>query len=306
MTVTPAIPQADLASLAQKRAIAKTVSTALSTTRYWHYPPAGQSPETAETAETVILIHGYRGNHRGLEAIAGALKDFNVLIPDLPGFGESSPFGVEHSVETYAQWVEQFIAALALKKKPHLLGHSFGSIVTACHAASTPDIASLLLINPVSAPALKGPRQLLTRLTQLFYWTASTLPLTAGLALLKSRLIVRGMSVVMAKTKVRALRRWIHRQHDENFSSFAELRVATEGFKASISHNVSEYAGSIGVPTLMVIGHLDDITSVRQQRQAAKLFEAVTLRELPEVGHLSHYEAPQETANFVRDFLKTL
>ena len=289
-----------LAALAAKRGLAKELATPLAKTRYWFYPSLAQG------AETIILIHGYRGNHHGLEAIAGALTDFNVIIPDLPGFGVSSPFMGEHSVQAYSIWVGQFIQELRLAEKPHLLGHSFGSIVTACHAAESNDISTLSLINPVSAPALKGPRQILTRLTQSFYWMAAKLPLTIGLWLLKSPVVVRGMSVVMAKSRIRQLRRWIHQQHDQNFSSFAERRVATEGFKASISHNVGEYAGAIRVPTLMIIGERDDITSVRQQKQTAAKFADVTLRELAGIGHLSHYEAPQETANFIRSFIGSL
>ena len=252
------------------------------------------------------MIHGYRGNHHGLEAIAGALREFNLVIPDLPGFGESAPFSEEHSVERYAEWIGQFIESLELDARPHLLGHSFGSIITSCFAASSSAIESLLLINPVSAPALKGPRQILTRLTQIFYWAAKSLPLRLGLALLKSPLIVRGMSVVMAKTRVRDLRRWIHLQHDRNFSSFAEIRVATEGFDASISRNVGDFAASIGVPTLMVIGERDDITSVAQQEATASKFARATLYELPGVGHLSHYEAPRQTAECIRSFIDDL
>lgn len=297
-TVIPTQPQ--LAAQAIERGIAKKLATPSAKTSYWFYPA------TSKSAETIILIHGYRGNHHGLEAIAGALNDFDVIIPDLPGFGESAPFVGEHTVQAYSKWVGEFIRTLELTKRPHLLGHSFGSIVAACHAAEGDDIKSLSLINPVSAPALQGPRQVLTRLTQSFYWMAAKLPLTLGLSLLKSPLVVRGMSMVMAKTRIRQLRRWIHHQHDQNFSSFAERRVATEGFRASISHNVGEYASMIDVPTLLVIGDRDDITSVRQQKTTASNLKNVTLRELVGVGHLSHYEAPQETAEFIRSFIRTL
>jgi len=294
------LESARLSEAALSRAKKAKLTTELAKTSYWTYPAKRAD------AQTIIFIHGYRGNHHGLEAIAGALSDFNVVIPDLPGFGESEPFADEHTVERYANWVGQFIEAQVLTAKPHLLGHSFGSIITSCFAANSSAIESLLLINPVSAPALKGPRQVLTRLTQGFYWSAKALPLKLGLALLKSSLVVRGMSVVMAKTRVRALRRWIHLQHDRNFSSFAEIRVATEGFDASISRNVGDYASEISVPTLMVIGERDDITSVAQQEATAAKFARATLFELPGVGHLSHYEAPSQTAECIRSFIADL
>ena len=136
-----------LAEQANARGIRGTVQIGDSVTAYWTYPAADTSSVLAETP-TLVMIHGFRGNHRGLEAIAGALTDFEVIIPDLPGFGESAPFDHEHSVAAYADWLSGFITALGLAGKTHLLGHSFGSIVVA-HA-----VAKWLPSEPLS----KSPR----------------------------------------------------------------------------------------------------------------------------------------------------
>ena len=79
----------------------------------------------------------------------------------------------------------------------------------------------LVLVNPIGAPALEGPKGLMTKLAVLYY-DRRRLPQRLGLALLRNGAIVRVMSVTMAKTRDKAIRRFIHDQHDRYFSAFAD------------------------------------------------------------------------------------
>lgn len=293
-----ALKSASLAAKALSRSQPSSMEVLDTVTRYWSYPGA------QDGAKTVIFIHGYRGNHHGLEAIAGALPDFNVIIPDLPGFGQSTEFADEHSIENYVTWLAKFIEQLNLVQEPVLLGHSFGSIICSAFAASSDSIELLILENPVSAPALKGPNAPLTKIAQSFFALAGTLPLNRALWLLKSWPMVRGMSIVMTKSWNKQLRQWIHQQHDANFNDFASRRVAIEGYNASISHDVSEYAARFTVPTLLIIGARDDITSPKQQYSMAKLIKPFCkVVEHAGVGHLTHYEIPEAVAADIRAFI---
>lgn len=249
------------------------------------------------------MIHGYRGNHRGLEAIAGGLGDYRVIVPDLPGFGESSELSSVHNLDAYANWLEQFLSELGLISTPNLVGHSFGTLVVG-HYASTRDCKSIVLINPVSGPALSGPRAFLTRITSAFYHLSNLLPESIGGWLLRSPIAVMVMSSVMAKTNDRKLRSWIHKQHLSNFSDFATVRVATEGYDASISSDLSVMAPSITTPVLIVAAELDDITAIEVQREVVKLYPRAKLVEINNVGHLVHYEAPEQAANFIQAFIE--
>ena len=303
-------PSALLAGLAKARGVARRIEIADKITTYWLY----EAQENAEQAPTILMIHGYRGNHHGLEAIAGAMTDLNVIIPDLPGFGESEAFDESHTIDRYAQWVGGFISALSTPADGRqaitpsqitLLGHSFGTIVvSAALAVGLAKPARVVLINPVSAPALSGPRSFLTKISSAFYWIGGVLPSRLGTAWLSSPVIVRGMSILLAKTNDRELRSWIHREHDENFSIFESSRVAYEGYQASVSHNVGEYAARLKQPTLLLIGDLDDITSVENQHIVQAKFANAQLQQLDGVGHLTHYEAPLLAARFIRDFIE--
>lgn len=296
--------QAKLAEIARDASQRKTVLLNQEETVYWFYPKRRQNDKNSKS---IILIHGYRGNHHGLEAIAGAIEDFDVYIPDLPGFGQSSPFQETHSVAHYAKWLDSFINSLDLKPhNTHLLGHSFGSIVVAAYAANYDGIKSLLLVNPVASPALKGPKGAMTAVAKAFFWLAGALPEKFGDAILKSWPMVRGMSIVMTKSRARELRAWVHRQHDENFNDFANRAVALEGYSASISNCVSDYALHFKVPVLMMIGDRDDITSVSQQQE---LFDRIPVKDkvlitFSNVGHLTHYEIPDQIAKSVSHWVQ--
>ncbi|MFM6971520.1 MAG: alpha/beta fold hydrolase [Rhodoluna sp.] len=289
------------AKLARDRAVAREIQVMDTVTRYWEYPA------TNADSPTLILIHGYRGNHHGLEAIAGALPEFNIIIPDLPGFGKSTPFGNAHSIENYSWWLGEFIDRLGLPAKPHLLGHSFGSIVVSHHVAHSDDVSSLILENPVSAPALKGPNAVVTKIAQAFFHFAGRLPLEPGEKLLKSWPMVRGMSILMTKSLNRKMRSWVHAQHDANFNDFANRRVAIEGYQASISRNVGEFAPEFKVPVLVIAGTRDDITSLKQQKT---MFDLIRVEKqlvvLPKVGHLTHYECPDLVAAAISAHIKKL
>jgi pimeloyl-ACP methyl ester carboxylesterase len=292
---------AELANLAGNRAIKHEVVAGDSVTRYWRYPADRPS------SKTLIFVHGYRGNHHGLEAIAGALPDFEVIIPDLPGFGLSTQFSGDHSIENYSAWLGEFIQSLRLEQPPVLLGHSFGTIICSYYAASKPALEALVLVNPVSAPALEGPKALMTKIATSFLWLSGWLPLNQGLWMLRSWPMVRGMSIVMTKSKNRRLRAWVHAQHDANFSDFASRRVALEGYRASISSNVGDYAPKFTAPTLLIIGSRDDITSPQQQRQMAQTLKCDwSLIEHRDVGHLTHYEIPELVAEDIRSKLEEL
>ncbi|WP_426624140.1 alpha/beta fold hydrolase [Leifsonia sp. McL0607] len=268
-------------------------------TRYWDYGHA-------DAGTTVVLVHGFRGDHHGLEPVVAQLSDLRLISPDLPGFGESTPMTErDHDIDGYSQWLRAFVAALGLEGRVVLLGHSFGSIVVSAALAeaggSRPD--SVVLVNPIGQPALAGPRGLLTRLAIFYYWLAAVLPERLGFALLRNRLIVRVMSEAMAKTRNRGLRSWIHGQHESYFSAFSDRRVVLQAFRASVAHDVSEYAARIPEPTLLVAAIDDDITPIEAERRLRGLFPDARLVEVPDVGHLIHYEKPAEAAHAIEAFL---
>lgn len=297
-SAAPAYFSADLAA----RTSASTLELDGGKVAYWTYEPLLASPET----RTILVIHGFRGDHHGLLRVADQLPEMRIIMPDLPAFGDSAAFrSGGHSVERYGLFITEFMAALGLAPDTVLLGHSFGSIIAAHFVADHPGaVDPLILINPIAAPALAGPKGVMTRLAVLYYRLSARLPRPAGLALLRNPLIVRVMSETMAKTGDKDLRRFIHGQHHAYFSAFASRESLLESFTASVSSHVAEVAGRLTLPVLLIAGEKDEIAVLADQHRLAALLPDGELQVIPGVGHLIHYETPGPAATFIRSFLK--
>ncbi|GAA0895537.1 alpha/beta fold hydrolase [Pseudonocardia zijingensis] len=269
-------------------------------TRAWVYG-------SDEAAQRIVFVHGLRGDHHGLEPIVAHLSGVRVIVPDLPGFGASPPLPADrHDVAGYAAWTRDLLAAVAPAGDAVLAGHSFGSIVASAAVAGGADVRGLVLVNPIAASALAGPRRFLTGLAVLYHRFAGALPERAGTWLLRHPLMTRIASVAMATTPDAALRRWIHAEHGRYFSTFADRRSLLEAFHASVRHDVGESAAGVGVPTLLVAAERDDIAPLPAQRALAERFADARLAVVPTTGHLAHYEAPAVVAREVGAFLAAL
>lgn len=262
---------------------------------YWDYGPE-------DAPMTIVAVHGFRGDHHGLEPIVAQLRGLRVVSPDLPGFGESAPLSGRHDIAGYARWLRQFVDALDLSSVV-ILGHSFGSIVVSAAVADGLEADRVILINPIAAPALSGPNGFLSRLTLLYYRAGRALPERLGAALLGSPVIVRFMSLVMVQTSNRDLRRWIHDQHDRYFSGYATRDSVVESFEASITSDVSVVAERLTTPTLLIAAERDPITPVADEQRLSERMPHARLVVIPGVGHLIHYEKPREAGAAIVDFL---
>lgn len=272
----------------------KPSSYQLQGVRYWTYGD-GAKP-------TILLIHGFRGTHHGLEKIVENLSDFHCIIPDLPGFGASRPFTRgEHTLDQYVEFVHEFqkTAEAAI-----VLGHSFGSIVASHYAARYPsEVQHLILINPISAPALKGPKAAMTKAAMFYYWLAKKSPRKVSRSILSHQKIVDIMSHQMTVSRDPELREFVRQQHREHFSTFASPEIVSQAFRASVSHTVADVVRHLTMPTLVIGAEKDQVSPAHTQRDFARALPDGTYVQLADVGHLTHYEQPREVAAAIRTFL---
>lgn len=266
-------------------------------THYWIYNDNLELP-------TIVMIHGFRGTHHGLDLVAKSLNEYRIIIPDLPGFGKTEPLNDTHSLHNYVNWLKKFIMELHFEEPPLLMGHSFGSIITSSYATRRPEsIAKLILVNPIGAPALSGPKAVVTKLATFYYWLGKILPSKLAIRWLSSKTIVLIMSSILAKTRDKKTRRYIHDQHLTHFSSFASNKSLIEAYETSIKHNVRESAPHVFVPTLIIAGDRDDITPINKQYELAEMFPKAEIKVIREVGHLTQYEKPNEVAGYIKEFI---
>lgn len=291
------------------------------TTHVWRYG------SDTETTDHLVLLHGFRGDHHGLEPIVTHLlrerPDLRITVPDLPGFGASPPLpDGRHDVAGYAAWARDLVREVAPAGTAVLAGHSFGSVVAAAamsgpmsgpaaageapvgtSSSAAPLARALVLINPIPRPPLSGRGRMGVGATAVVHDLAGALPEAAGTTLLRHAVLTRIASVAMVRTPDRAMRRWIHEEHGRYFAGFATRRSLLEAFRASITGSVREWAAGIEVPSLLVGGARDDLAPTADQQELVALFRDARLVLVPGVGHLTHYETPEAVAREIAAFL---
>lgn len=247
------------------------------------------------TGPRILFVHGFRGDHHGLMAIAGALQNAEIVVPDLPGYGKTPELLGRHDLAGYGQWLVDFVA----RSGPYdlVLGHSFGTLIVG--AASAQGLAlKTVLLNPITTRATDTGKAA-QRLAEQYYRAAARRP-----DLLAAALVVRGMSVLLTKSRNLATRSFIHSQHAQHFSSYRSPRVAIEGFAAASAGNVFDYRESLNEELLLIAGERDVVAPLANTQELAKSLPNSQLVVIAKVGHLTHYETPQQVATLIEGFVK--
>lgn len=257
--------------------------------RYWRIENGAR--------DTVLLLHGLGGDHRGLADVAAALPGVDVVVPDLPGYGLSAPMTDPHSLANYADAVADLRAALGLDTC-HLLGHSLGASIALVHAARHgAGLRSLSLLNPVSTA-----NNLTAGLGKLYYRVAAALPPRMARWWLVSKPAVYVSDAFVITTKDRARRRWILEMDYENYAG-ASVPAMIESFLSYYATPFDDHAAAITVPTLVTTGHRDGIAPVSAVTALAGRIPDARLVLLPGSGHLAPVEIPADVAGVVGGFL---
>lgn len=281
--------------------------------------------------EVALLLHGLGGDHRGLLQVAAGLPDVDVVIPDVPGYGDSAPLAVPHTLANYAAAVEAFRVALDLGPV-HLIGHSLGASIALLHAATyspappslaahparstaphpaAPHLAaahpaavhsaalrSLTLLNPVSTAS-----NFTANLGKLYYRIAAALPARAARFWLASKPAVYIADAMVIVSKDKAVRRRIL---DEDYQNYARASVPAmiESFLSYYDTGFEQRAAHVAVDTLLLTGDADRIAPVASVTALAAAIPSATLRVLPGGGHLLPMETPADVAEPLAAFLR--
>jgi len=108
----------------------------------WSYYEGGQGP-------TLVLLHGFDSRKEVWLPVAKLLTaHFHLVIPDLPGWGDSSRVaGGNYDIDAQAARLQDFVQALNLGRVL-LVGHSMGGAIAGVYAAGHPEhVGGLALID---------------------------------------------------------------------------------------------------------------------------------------------------------------
>ncbi len=270
----------------------------LNNVHYWTYHEPSKP--------TCVFVHGFTGSHEGFQYIVPYLKDFHIIIPDLPGFGVSPLTLKQFTIDELAGEVNKFVASLNLKTPPFLVSHSMGGLVAASMLAQNPELFEerTVFISPVATKVqYLDSRKLGELLGRLQFFLGKTVP-GAGPRVVKSRLLSRVATKLILTTDDKALEKEIHSHHFKNLDYISSINFYHKLHKDINKKGAIDYAPQISkkFSSLIITGGSDNVTPLAGEKRLAKALDA-KLKVVPNVGHLMHYERPTEVAAEIDEFL---
>ena len=216
----------------------------------------------------VVLVHGFVVSGRYMVPTARRLApDFQVYVPDLPGFGgsekPSNALTLVQLVDALADWMD----AAGLDRVV-LLGNSFGCQVIVEFALRHPErAAALILVSPTVDPERRSVPQQVLRLL-----------MDAPELLSMAPLLLRDLRDI-------------------------GLRRTWQTLRYMLQDRIEDKLPHVSAPTLVVRGERDPLVSQRWAATARRLLPAGRLVVLPGAWHTPNYSASSMLDRAIRPFI---
>jgi 2-succinyl-6-hydroxy-2,4-cyclohexadiene-1-carboxylate synthase len=247
----------------------------------------------------IMLLHGFTGSARGMDALASALEhEYDVIAPDLPGHGRAAVVG-QRAGYGFDDCTDDLVATLLASghRRAHWIGYSMGArLALGCAVRHPQRVTSLALIAAragIEDPAERAARrradeELAQRIER------------AGL----EAFVDEWMAQPIFATQRRLGAQFLAQQRAERLANDAAglaagLRALGPGAQPSL---FDELAG-IAAPALLVAGQLDH-GFVAAARDLARRMPHAEVCEIADAGHAVHLERPAAFVHAVQDFLR--
>ena len=268
-----------------------------STIHYWVYNPGKD--------KTLVMIHGFTGDHYGFQKIIPYLADYTIITPDLPGSGDSTITKKDWSIDAIARLTNEFVQSLRLEAPPYILGHSMGGLVVATMIHQAPHLydSKVILLSPVPRKVTWGDsRWLSVRLGELQYKIGYTVPVFGPL-LVKSKWITLLAAQILITTNDKEIIRFTREQMLNNLNRVSSVEFYYRITRDVSSRGVIDYVDTLRNKTVLFInGDKDMVAPLEQVRQVATQAGA-SFATITGVGHDIHYERANEAATIIKEFL---
>ena len=250
--------------------------------KMWPYLEGGPS-----SAEAVVLVHGFGGDKDNWLLYGWRLRrEYRVIIPDLPGFGDNSKDpDAAYDGATQAERLLHFIDALHLERV-HLGGNSMGGLIALRFAMAYPQrVASLALLNNAG---VLGSRRSELELAAERGENPLTVSTPAEFEELLSFVTHKRVPLPGVIKQVLADNAIAHREFWD--SIFWPLR------EELLRGPLNEQLGNIKAPTLVIWGRHDRVIDVSCCDVLAAGLPDNACLILEDVGHLPMLEDPGQSS----------
>jgi pimeloyl-ACP methyl ester carboxylesterase len=261
-------------------------------TVYWERNP--------DSPETVVMLHGFRGNHKGLTDMSQHLDSYRLILPDLPGYGESEPLGIKHTLVHYARWLDEFAGTLELEDWVSW-SHSYSGSIALIQAATGEHKPGAL----VSVSLASVRRDLPSAISTFYYWIGQYMPKPIRHRWIASRTVDHATGRWLFQSVTTRRRRWLMQRGERNLPVL-RASVVTEQYMSSLNTPLDRYAARVDVPALIIAGAKDVIVPLPHLEKLVALMPDGVLSVMDDQGHLAPIERPAATATITKRFLAGL
>ena len=242
---------------------------------------------------TLVFLHGAPCDSRTWQWMVPDLsRDHRVIAWDAPGFGGSSDIDDSWRAAQFADALASFIAALGLER-PHVVGHSFGTMVALSLFRHHPQVAaSLVLVGGYAGWAGSLPRDEVARRLEMFL----------GMAELGDAFDPRSypglFSDLLPTDRDHALATMMR----ENIRPATVRAAGHIGAETDLRPMLS----TIDVPTLILHGEADARSPITNARELHAAIPTSQLVVLPRLGHACVVEDPEACSAEIRRFVSNV
>lgn len=257
----------------------KTVAVFGQTIHYWD---VGSGP-------VVVLVHGLGSRKEDwLPVVAPLSQKYRLLVPDQIGFGHSEKPLLDYRIQTYVDFLDEFLRDLKIEKAS-LVGESLGGWISALYVA---EISKGVHMIPVEKLVLVDAAGLNQEKPVPPVLNPSTLAVMRGL-----------MEAVFYDTS------WL--TEDALRKIFADKLSTHDGYTvrsilgnpAIASERLDNRLTEIRVPTLVVWGKQDNLLPLASGERYAAGIPGARLVSFDKCGHMPPIEKTEEFVSVVTAFL---
>jgi pimeloyl-ACP methyl ester carboxylesterase len=245
------------------------------------------------TGPALVMLHGAPSDSRTWQWMLPDLsRDHTVIAWDAPGFGQSSDIDDGWRAAQFADALAAFVAVLDLER-PHVVGHSFGTMVALSLFQRHPAVpASLVLIGGYAGWAGSLPQQEVARRLQMF----------VGMAELGDAFDPKSYPGLFTDL--------IPADRDAALATMMRGNIRPATIRAAgyigAETDLRPLLPTVNVPTLILHGEADARSPLANAEALHAAIPTSQLVVLPKLGHACVAEDPEACAAEIRRFVTTV
>lgn len=230
----------------------------------------------------LVLLHGFPLDHHLWDDVVPLLENtFNLIVPDLRGFGESTTVDTPYTMDDFASDIAGLLDSLGIRSAA-IAGHSMGGYVALAFARLFPDrISGLGLV--ASQTLADSPDRKEGR-----YKTAAEVA-EKGIG----GVVETMMPKLTSDPRLQAFARQIM-ERQQPAAYIGALKAMAERVDST------SLLATITCPVVVVHGDADVLIPVERAREVKAAIPRAQLAEIGGVGHMPMMEAKEKTAEALR------